>query len=73
MYICICHAVTDREIEACVRDGASTLSDVSARLGVATCCGCCAASAARIIHDALNQALDARAGDASPLEAPTTA
>jgi len=52
MYICICNAVTDREIHACVRDGARSLRDVSDRLGVATCCGRCAHSAAQLIKHA---------------------
>ncbi|PWF22247.1 (2Fe-2S)-binding protein [Corticimicrobacter populi] len=42
MYICICNAVTERQVNASVARGARTLSDLQADLGVATCCGCCA-------------------------------
>ena len=62
MYICICNAVTDREIHACVRDGARTLRDVSDRLGVATCCGRCAHSATQVIRHAHNEIAGGPAG-----------
>ncbi|WP_077069111.1 (2Fe-2S)-binding protein [Bordetella pertussis] len=45
MYICICNAVTERQVRACVDAGAATLGDLQFELGVATCCGCCAATA----------------------------
>jgi|GEM_PF-2209656 len=45
MYICICNAITDKEVEAAVQDGARTLGDLQASLGVATCCGSCAETA----------------------------
>ncbi|MCD0505055.1 (2Fe-2S)-binding protein [Bordetella petrii] len=45
MYICVCNAVTERQVRASVDAGAVTLSDLQFELGVATCCGCCAATA----------------------------
>ena len=45
MYICVCNAVTERQVRASVDAGAATLSDLQFELGVATCCGCCAATA----------------------------
>lgn len=45
MYICICNAITDRQITASVARGATTLADLQADLGVATNCGCCAETA----------------------------
>ena len=41
MFVCICNAITDREIKETVAAGASTLADLQSQLGVATCCGCC--------------------------------
>ncbi|MFP5073507.1 (2Fe-2S)-binding protein [Neisseria sp. WLZKY-1] len=41
MFVCICNAVTDHQIKETVAAGASTLGDLQAQLGVATCCGCC--------------------------------
>jgi bacterioferritin-associated ferredoxin len=45
MYICICNAVTERQVHAAVDSGAVTLSDLQFELGVATCCGRCADTA----------------------------
>ena len=41
MFVCICNAVTDHQLKETVAAGASTLGDLQAQLGVATCCGCC--------------------------------
>jgi len=41
MIICVCKAVSDRQIRAAVRDGATSLRDISRELGVGTCCGKC--------------------------------
>ena len=50
MYICLCHAVTDHDIEAAVRAGAHTMNEVQQSLAVSTGCGTCA-SAAQIVID----------------------
>jgi len=42
MYICVCNAITERQVRACVAAGATTLGDLQFELGVASCCGCCA-------------------------------
>jgi bacterioferritin-associated ferredoxin len=55
MYVCICKQVTDRAIKESVRNGASCLSDVQQKLGVASRCGSCAQLAQEIIQDAQNQ------------------
>ncbi|KGE01830.1 bacterioferritin [Achromobacter sp. RTa] len=49
MYICVCNAITERQVRASVDGGATTLSDLQFELGVATCCGCCAATAAEYL------------------------
>ena len=41
MFICVCNAVTERQVQAAVAAGASSLSDLEAQLGVGGCCGCC--------------------------------
>jgi len=51
MYICICSAVTDRQIRAAVAAGAASLGDVSMQLGVGAGCGCCREAAQKLIHD----------------------
>jgi bacterioferritin-associated ferredoxin len=51
MFICLCHAVTDREIRATVSLGAASLSEVSNALGVGTSCGRCREQAESLIAD----------------------
>jgi len=45
MYICVCNAITERQVRACVDAGAASLDDLQFELGVATCCGRCAGTA----------------------------
>jgi bacterioferritin-associated ferredoxin len=45
MFICICHAITERQVQTAVAEGASSMSDLQSQLGVATGCGCCAETA----------------------------
>jgi len=39
MYICVCHAISDRQIREVVDRGAESLCEVQAYLPVASCCG----------------------------------
>ena len=45
MFICICNAITERQLQSAVADGACTLSDLQGQLGIGTCCGCCVETA----------------------------
>ncbi|MEO6984241.1 MAG: (2Fe-2S)-binding protein [Paralcaligenes sp.] len=49
MFMCICNAITERDVQAAVADGADSLSDLQAQLGIATSCGCCAETAAQYL------------------------
>jgi bacterioferritin-associated ferredoxin len=62
MYVCVCNAVTDREIRGAVKLGITTMEDLSATLGVATCCGRCRDCAKQVLADAVETA-PACAGD----------
>ena len=41
MIVCVCKAVSDRQIRTAVKGGASSLRDLTRELGVGTCCGKC--------------------------------
>ncbi|HEY0294205.1 MAG TPA: (2Fe-2S)-binding protein [Bordetella sp.] len=45
MYICICNAVTERQVRSCIDAGAASLDELQFELGVATGCGRCAGTA----------------------------
>jgi len=42
MFICVCNAITERDVHAAVAGGARSLSDLQGQLGLASCCGACA-------------------------------
>ena len=53
MYICLCKAVTDHDIEGAVRAGAHTMLEVQQSLAVSTGCGTCAGAAQMVIDRTL--------------------
>ena len=53
MYVCLCSAVTEREIRQVVGLGATSLRDLREGLGVATGCGKCSPCARAILRDEL--------------------
>jgi bacterioferritin-associated ferredoxin len=55
MIVCVCNAVSDRQIRAAVKGGAASLRDLTRDLGVGTCCGKCLPEA----KAALSASLDA--------------
>ena len=51
MYVCICNAVTDRDIRQAADNGATSLWDLQGTLGVASGCGSCMRHAMEILQD----------------------
>jgi bacterioferritin-associated ferredoxin len=51
MYICICNAITEREIRQAAALGATDFQDLKDGLGVATCCGRCEPCARAILRE----------------------
>jgi bacterioferritin-associated ferredoxin len=41
MVLCICKAVTERQLDAAIHAGARSLDEISARTGAGSDCGCC--------------------------------
>lgn len=56
MYVCLCKAVTDRQIRQTVEGGASTFAEVRRELGVATQCGKCCQMAKSIVQTTVRKA-----------------
>jgi bacterioferritin-associated ferredoxin len=53
MIVCVCNALSDREIRRVIAEGASSYEDVQRLLGVATSCGRCEDCARAVVDDAL--------------------
>ncbi len=52
MYVCVCKAVTEREVHEAIRDGARSLRDLRTDLGIIEECGRCAGCARQCLRDA---------------------
>ncbi len=51
MYVCICNAITEKQIRKAARAGVTDLGGLQARLGVATGCGTCSDTALDVLRD----------------------
>jgi bacterioferritin-associated ferredoxin len=51
MYICICNAITDKQIRQAAASGVTSLAELGLELGVGAGCGSCSDSAAAIIRE----------------------
>lgn len=50
MYVCICNALTDKEISAAAQEGARDVDDAFQMLGAEICCGQCYCLAEEVIE-----------------------
>ena len=68
MYICLCNAITDRQIVEAAHGGARTDEDLAHGLGVGITCGRCKSCAKELLMETL-----ARITPESPAAPPATA
>jgi bacterioferritin-associated ferredoxin len=52
MVLCICQSVTDREVDAAIREGARSVAAVTRACGAARDCGCCRSAIERRLERA---------------------
>ena len=60
MYICVCNAVTERDIGGAIADGCATLKELRDQLGVGAGCGRCTRCARDVLKDSLRRHIAAR-------------
>ncbi len=51
MYVCVCNAITDKQIRKAARSGVKDLWGLQRELGVATGCGSCKEVASEILRE----------------------
>jgi Bacterioferritin-associated ferredoxin len=56
MYVCICHAVTDRQIRQAVDEGVRTMRELRQRFGLCSRCGKCGPCAKEVLSEHLPKA-----------------
>ncbi|WP_019029421.1 (2Fe-2S)-binding protein [Colwellia piezophila] len=60
MYVCICHGVTDTQIESAIDNGAETMKQLTKELNVGSQCGKCCQCAKRVLNKKLMQIAEAQ-------------
>jgi bacterioferritin-associated ferredoxin len=55
MYVCICNAVTEREVRDRARAGLRSVEELTAELGVGAGCGRCLGCAAEVLGEVLGE------------------
>jgi bacterioferritin-associated ferredoxin len=56
LYICICNAVTDKAVAKCAEEGARSVEELTAKLGVGAGCGRCRECAMDLLREACKSA-----------------
>lgn len=51
MFVCICHAITEKDIAQAVEQGAGTMKELREQLNVASQCGKCSSFAKSMLDD----------------------
>jgi len=55
MYVCICHAITEKDIQKAVENGVSSVSKLSELTMLGTQCGCCTQHAHRVLRQSASK------------------
>ena len=55
MIVCVCNAISDREIRSSTERGISSFDDLQNELGVGTCCGLCQECAREVFEEHLRE------------------
>lgn len=53
MYVCVCNAVTERDIHDAVDNGVQNMTQLARKTGCSSTCGCCQEMAAEVLADAM--------------------
>ena len=61
MLVCICHGISDKDIDSAMQEGVSSFQQLRAETGLGSCCGQCAPLAKEMVNEkiSLNQASQA--------------
>ena len=51
MYICLCNAITERQVRECARSGACSVDQLTSQLGVGSGCGRCIECAVDLLRE----------------------
>jgi bacterioferritin-associated ferredoxin len=60
VYICICNAITERQVRECARSGACSVDQLASELGVGSGCGRCLECATDLLRETLSITTDSQ-------------
>ncbi len=60
MYICLCHGITDTQIESAIDDGLESMKQLKSELSVGSQCGKCCQCAKKVLNRKLLQIAEAQ-------------
>ncbi|KAA3638193.1 MAG: bacterioferritin [Proteobacteria bacterium] len=58
MYVCICHGITEKDIQKAARSGVNSISKLASETGATTGCGSCLEMAEDILQQHASQNTD---------------
>jgi bacterioferritin-associated ferredoxin len=67
MYICICNAISERQVRECAKRGARSVEEVAVELGVGAGCGRCLECTAEVIKEVHHSWKESVSSPALPL------
>ncbi|MDZ7810918.1 MAG: (2Fe-2S)-binding protein [Arhodomonas sp.] len=68
MYVCLCKAVTEREVRRAIDEGLASMRELRRELGVCSCCGKCGPVARAMLAEAVPSDRPGAVGRAVPGE-----
>lgn len=54
MYVCVCNAITEKDIHQAVKQGVCTMEMLSETTSVSRQCGCCESHACKVLEKAVS-------------------
>jgi bacterioferritin-associated ferredoxin len=51
LYLCLCNAITERQVRECARSGAASVDQLASQLGVGSGCGRCLECAVDLLRE----------------------
>ena len=67
MIVCVCHRISDRDIERHARNGCASFDELQLDSGVASCCGRCTDCARDVFESALSSGKRPHAATFAPI------
>jgi bacterioferritin-associated ferredoxin len=55
MLVCVCNAISDKDIDSAIHEGATECKKIRTSLGIGSCCGQCTSFAKELISEKISE------------------